>query len=252
LPVLHTSRAGHVATIRLDHGRANALDTALCEALAATVRDLDADAEVHALVVTGSPTMFSAGVDLKAIVAADTAGIEAFLTALDAAFRALLLAQTPIVGAITGHAIAGGAIIAAACDHAIVTDDPRTQLGLSELQVGVPFPTSAIEIVRARCPEAVRTLVWLADTYGPEEAVRMGLVDAMAPAEEVLPRAQALAKRIASAPAGARHLSRAQLWADARAGLSARSDGWDPQVVDGWTSPEGRAAIAAFVAERLG
>jgi enoyl-CoA hydratase len=177
LPVLHTSREGHVATIRLDHGRANALDTALCEALAATVRDLDADAEVHALVVTGSPTMFSAGVDLKAIVAADTAGIEAFLTALDAAFRALLLAQTPIVGAIPGHAIAGGAIIAAACDHAIVTDDPRTQLGLSELQVGVPFPTSAIEIVRARCPEAVRHLfppsVEGPDEYGLSGATRM-------------------------------------------------------------------------------
>lgn len=250
--MLHTSRDGHVATLRLDHGRANALDTELCLTFAATVRDLDADADVHAIVLTGSDRVFSAGVDLKAIVASDTAGIEAFLSALDEAFRALLLADTPIVGAITGHAIAGGAIIAAACDHAVVADDPQARLGLTELQVGVPFPTSAIEIVRSRCPQAVRDLVWLADTHGPEAAVAMGLVDAVVPANEVVARAQAVAARIADAPESTRRLSRAQLWSDARERVATHGDGWDPQVVDGWTSEEGRAQIAAFVAERLG
>ncbi|WP_246394431.1 enoyl-CoA hydratase-related protein, partial [Pseudonocardia pini] len=76
----------------------------------------------------------------------------------------------PVVAAVNGHAIAGGAVLAAAADRVLMADG-RGRFGAPELKVGVAFPQSALEILRHRVGEvALRRVVVEAETYGPAEA----------------------------------------------------------------------------------
>ena len=75
--------------------------------------------------------------------------MRSFLPALSAAFLAVFCSGKPVVAAVNGHAIAGGAILACACDRRVM-DDSGGQFGVTELRVGVPFPPVALEILGTR------------------------------------------------------------------------------------------------------
>jgi enoyl-CoA hydratase len=136
---------GDVVVLRMAHGPVNALDLELLNDLIAQLEDLSDAAPP--MVLTGSGRSFSAGVDLKRMISEPVEYAGEFLRALSAAFLAVFEYPGPSVAAINGHAIAGGFVFAAACDHRVAAAG-GAKLGLSELTVGVPFPTAAIEIVR--------------------------------------------------------------------------------------------------------
>ena len=140
--MLDVEQRSGVAVVRLSHGKVNALDLDLLRAITAALAGLD---ESAAVVITGTGTAFSAGVDLQRIVAGGPAYIQEFLPALSEAFLAIFDHPGPVLAAINGHAIAGGCVIAAACDVRVMS---AGKIGLAELSVGVPFPTSAMEIFR--------------------------------------------------------------------------------------------------------
>jgi enoyl-CoA hydratase len=163
-----------VAVVRLAHGKVNALDLELLDRITATFTDLDAG-RATAIVLTGTGRAFSAGVDLWRIVEGGDDYVRAFLPALDAAFRAVFTCGKPVVAGLNGHAIAGGAILAAACDHRIMAGGT---IGVTELLVGVPFPPTALEILRHAYGErAARRAVLTGATHPPAEALAAGYVD---------------------------------------------------------------------------
>ena len=98
---------GDIAVLRIQHGKANALDLELCQAL---TRELEAfrQSSSHALVITGSNKIFSAGVDLLRVVDEGAPYVRAFLPAMNGAFETLFSLLKPVVAAVNGHAIAGG------------------------------------------------------------------------------------------------------------------------------------------------
>lgn len=250
--MIEVTRDGDVATVRMDHGPVNAADLELLEAIVDTFAELDADDEVAAVVLTGNARAFSAGVDLRRILDEGEDYTRDFLDALARALIAPLRVTAPVVAAVTGHAIAGGAVLAAACDLAVLTDDPRTRVGLAELAVGVPFPTAAIEVMRRRLGPRLGEAVWRADLYAPADALARGFVDEVVPADEVVDRATAIATRLASAPTATRRLTHEQLGRDVEDALAGRAADWDARVADVWCSDAGREAIAAFVERTLG
>ena len=93
-----------IGNVRLAHGKVNALDLELCQAIAETMRGLDTG-DVRAVVLTGTGRAFSAGVDLHRIVAGGTGYVAEYLPALVSAFRAVFDLGKP-VAALNGHAIA--------------------------------------------------------------------------------------------------------------------------------------------------
>ena len=93
----------------------NALDTALCQALSGALDHAAADG-AQAVVLTGTGTVFSAGVDLHQVIAAQDAYLASFLPELRRVFTRLATFELPLVAAVNGHAIAGGYILAAAAD----------------------------------------------------------------------------------------------------------------------------------------
>lgn len=240
-----------IAVVRLDHGPVNAMDIELLEAIDRTFRDLDADEAVEAVVLTGNDRAFGAGVDLKRILAEDASYARDFVATLGATLLSVARTVAPVVAAVNGHAIAGGAVLAAACDHALLVDDDRARVGLAELAVGVPFPTVAIELMRRRLGASLGRAVWRAELHAPADALALGFVDEVVPADEVVDRATAIARRLAAVPAATRRLTHEQLVRDVEDAVGARGADWDGRVADVWASDAGRDAIAAFVERTL-
>jgi enoyl-CoA hydratase/carnithine racemase len=145
---------GAVVVLRMAHGPVNALDLELLNDLIEQLDELSDAAPP--MVLTGAGRSFSAGVDLSRITSEPAGYVAEFLVALVRAFHAVFQYPGLSVAAINGHAIAGGFVLAAACDHRIAADG-GARLGLSELTVGVPFPTAAIEIVRHAVGTAAAT-----------------------------------------------------------------------------------------------
>ena len=250
--MIDVTRDGAVATVRLAHGPVNVCDLEMFEAIADTFATLDADDGVDAIVLAGNDRAFSAGVDLKRLLDGGEDYTRRFLDALDRALIAPLRTTAPVVAAVTGHAVAGGAVLAGACDHAIMTDDPRARIGLAELAVGVPFPSVPLEIMRRRLGPQLSRAVWLAGLVGPEEARATGFVDEVVPADQVLERATEVARRLAALPAITRQLTHEQMVREVEDALAARGADGDARVADAWCSAEVRDAIRDYVHRTLG
>jgi enoyl-CoA hydratase len=189
-----------IAVLRLEHGKVNAMDLALCEALTQQLAQL-ATHSCRAVVITGTGTSFSAGVDLVQLTQGGAEYVGRFLPVMDKFFFALLTFPKPVVAALNGHALAGGCIIAACCDHVVMAEGTG-RVGVTELAVGVPFPTLPFEIMRARLsPHDARDLIYSGRSLLPAEALALGLVDETAAANELLPRAMDAATRLTAIPA---------------------------------------------------
>ena len=182
-----------VAVLAMRHGKANALDTELCQALCGALDDAAADGAA-AVVLTGAGPVFSAGVDLKRVTAGREGYLAAFLPELRRAFTRLATFELPVVAAVNGHAIAGGFILFAAADWAVMAEGPG-RAGVTELLVGVPFPAVALELLRLRAGDAqARPLALSGATFGAGEALARGLVDEAVPAAELAGRSLAAAR----------------------------------------------------------
>jgi enoyl-CoA hydratase len=110
-----------IRTLKLAHGKVSAMDLELGEALIGEFKEA-ADPSVTAVIVTGTGASFSAGVDLFRLIKDGPEYARRFVPVLDEFLLATLTFPKPVVAAINGHAIAGGCILAAACDHRIMTE----------------------------------------------------------------------------------------------------------------------------------
>ncbi len=159
-----------IALVTLQHGKVNALDIEFCAALAARFKDLAAS-DAKAVVLTGQGKAFSAGVDLRRLSDGGADYIRKFLPALHALYDAVFFYPKPVVAAINGHAIAGGAVLAACADRRIMAQGTG-RIGVTELLVGVPFPALAFEIVRFAVPPRFLAEVTLSGaTYDTDAAL---------------------------------------------------------------------------------
>lgn len=198
-----------ILTLRLAHGKASAMDLELCETLRTEIESVAQSHEAKALVLTGTGSIFSAGVDLPRMINAGGDYVQRFVNSLDEVLRALFLFPRPVVAAVNGHAIAGGAIMAFACDYRLMSGG---RIGVPELAVGVPFPPLALEIVRFAIPQQhLQSMVYLARTIEAEAAKIMGIIDEVVPAEQLLERATAVATQLATIPHEAFALTKRQL-----------------------------------------
>jgi len=225
-----------VAVVRLAHGKVNALDVELLREIAAVFTDL-AGSEHPAVVLTGAGRSFSAGVDLWRVIEGGADYVDVFLPALSEALLAVFTLGKPVVAAVNGHAIAGGAILACAADHRLMAD-AGGRIGVTELLVGVPFPPAALEIVRFGLGETLaRAAVVTGRTFTPAEALGAGFADELVPGGELLETAVAAAVRLATAvPADTFRLTKQQLRLPARERIERDRPVYDQPVRDLWVA----------------
>ena len=130
-----------VAVLTMRHGKANALDTELCQALCGALDDAVAGGAA-AVVLTGAGPVFSAGVDLKRVTAGREGYVAAFLPELRRVFTRLAALELPVVAGVNGHAIAGGFILSAAADELVaLIETTRRIVGFTD-QETVPVSYS--------------------------------------------------------------------------------------------------------------
>lgn len=231
-----------LATLRLAHGKVSALDLELLQALTEAMR-AEASSASRALILTGTGTSFSAGVDLARLLAGGSAYIGPFLTALGEALGALFHFPKPVVAAVNGHAIAGGCILALACDVVLMAEG-KGRIGAPELAVGVPFPPSALEVLRARlAPHVLQRVVVRSETFEPTEAHALGLVDEVVTPDALTARARAHAASLGAVPAASFAATKALLREPSRERVRRQEVGFSERLREVWASPPVLAAV---------
>lgn len=244
------SRAGACAVVRVSYGKANAMDTTMLRALRDALQSVDAS-DARALVLTGRGAIFSAGVDLKKLLEGGRRYLETFLPELSGALRELFSFPRPVVAAVNGHAIAGGALMAWACDYRVMASGPG-RIGVPELKVGVPYPLAALEILRfALPPHIAQEAALTGRAWDVTSALEDGMIDEIAEPGELMGRAVSVAEELgATVPASFRSakldLRRPILEAWARHGAA-----HEQSTLEAWASPEVQASVRAFVERTL-
>jgi enoyl-CoA hydratase len=240
-----------VSVVRMAHGKVNAFDVEFLAALRDTFRALD-EGPYGGLVLTGSGRVFSAGVDLHRLTSGGVDYVTEFLRLLSEMFEALFVVERPVVAAVNGHALAGGFVLFSACDLRFLADGPA-RIGLPELRVGVPFPASALEIVRHPTGAGAQRLVATADTFTPQETVAHGWADELVGADDLLPRAIKRARDLATKiPPATFALTKRQLRADAHERIRATRAAFEDDVVERWLDPESWRWIERYMNEVTG
>jgi enoyl-CoA hydratase len=238
-----------IRTLTLAHGKVSAIDLELGAALAAELNKA-ADPLVKAVIITGSGSSFSAGVDLFRLINDGPGYAQRFLPVLDDFLRSTLTFPKPIVAAVNGHAIAGGCILAAACDRRIMTEGTG-RIGIPELAVGVPFPALPLQIMAARVPDShLRDLVFTGRTVQVDEAKIMGLVDEKCPAGMLMDRATEVAQQLAAIPAGAFALTKEAFYLPVLERARQLAD-LDARVRDAWMQQHTYDTIRAYLEKTI-
>jgi enoyl-CoA hydratase len=245
--MIDLTHCGTVTVLRMTHGKANALDLEFCEALTSQFEECQRAASTRALVLTGSGTMFSAGVDLLRLVDEGAAYVRAFLPAINRMFQTLFAFSKPVVAAVNGHAIAGGCIMVCAADWRLMARGAG-RIGIPELLVGGPFPVVPLEIMRfAMHTSHLQSLAYRGLTLAASEAVQYGLVDSVTDTDRLLDEAVAVAESVAALPAEAFTLTKAQLREPALQRMRA-GESTDTDVQNVWASAGTLGAIRGYVA----
>jgi enoyl-CoA hydratase len=224
--------ADGIRTLKLAHGKVSAMDIELGEAFIREMEDANIPS-VKAVILTGSGSSFSAGVDLFRVLKDGPEYGRRFLPVLDNLLRAALTLPKPMVAAVNGHAIAGGCILAAACDHRIMTEG-NGRIGIPELAVGVPFPALPLQIMAARVADGpLRDLVFSGRTVTIDDAKTMGLIDEKCPSGMLMDRALEVAQRMAAIPLGAFALTKEAFYTPILERTKQLAD-LNARVVDAW------------------
>ncbi|MDO9485577.1 MAG: enoyl-CoA hydratase/isomerase family protein [Actinomycetota bacterium] len=230
-----------VVVLRMAHGKVNALDVDLLVAVREAV--LQAPKE-SALVLTGNDRAFSAGLDLRQLLDSPMEYSDQLLDELTTTCLTIFDHPRPVVAAVNGAAIAGGAMLALAADVRMMSTGV---IGLPELRVGVPIPSALMELARYVLGAHLARHVLQGIVIDPEAALAIGFVDELVEPELLLDRAVAEAQSLCEVPAVTYALMKQALHAEARDLMEAGSPEGDDEVADAWTSPAVRAQIQVQV-----
>lgn len=187
-----------IVVVTIDRPPANAMNVELLEDLVAAVETLAAEPP-EAVVLAGRPGFFSAGADLKLAPAYGPDEQRRMVHGINAMALGVYSLPCPVVAAITGHAIAGGFVLALCADHRVAST--AGSYGLTEVKVGIRYPQAAIGVVRAELdPVAARRFALGNRLTDAETCVRAGAFDETVEAEAVLDRALEVAAELAAFP----------------------------------------------------
>lgn len=242
-----TNHDNGIREIQLARPPVNALNLELLRALRTAIDDAVHDG-ANGIVLSGAPGLFSAGVDIPALLGRDRAGVREYWDEFFAVCATLARAPIPLVAAITGHSPAGGAVLALYCDYRVMAEGPY-RIGLNEVQVGLIVP-EAIQLALRRVVGTYRAerLLVAGAMIESAEAAACGFVDELTSVEQVTPRAIHWLGELLALPAHAMLATRAL----ARADLAAAYADLDALPLDDFVEaffhPQTQAVLQQLVA----
>jgi enoyl-CoA hydratase/carnithine racemase len=249
LSLIETRSVGEVLEVRMMRAPVNAMNDALLQELLEALRAA-ALGPARAIVLSGMPGIFSAGLDVPELMTKDAAGMRSFWKLFFDVQRQLAGSPIPVTAAITGHSPAGGAVFAMYCDYRVMAAG-AFRIGMNEVAVGIhPGPVLHGVLKRLVGTRHAELLLSTARMMTSEEALRFGFVDELVPPGEVVDRALAWSQKTLQLPAAAYAATRAIARADLielvrTAGLEGIAQ--DGSLADHWWDPETQAVLTMLV-----
>jgi len=241
-----TFEHGPIRELRMNRPPVNALTADLIVALRQAIETAPQQG-MRALVLSGTPGRFSGGLDVPLLLTLSRPEIAAMWRELYSLLKALAASPIPIVAAITGHAPAGGTVLALFCDCRVMAAGDF-KLGLNEVQVGIPLPPVILAALRRLVgPRQAERLAVSGLLISPQEALEIGLVDEVAPADQVIERALEWCKSRLALPAEAMAVTRREARADL---VEVFERDFDPElqkVTAAWWHPETQSTLRTLV-----
>jgi enoyl-CoA hydratase/carnithine racemase len=228
-----------IRIVKLASGKSNALHPDMVDELLAAVRRVSVDPAAQGLVLASDrPRFFSPGFDVNQVFRLDRCAMTDFFGCFIDLYEALLAVPKPVVAAVSGHAVAGGAVLALTADERVLCEGDY-RFALIEVDLGVELPPKVMRMMIAAGGFAAAADMLLAGAaVGPERALAIGLAHDLAPPADVLLRAVNRCRALAQKPRVAyaaikRHLQEeARLW-------ETKSDRETLHLfLDQWFSPE--------------
>ena len=242
--VLTEVRDDGVATLRLNRPPMNALSQALLGQIAAASLDFAADPAVKAVVVLGGEKAFAAGADIAEF--GDQAAARHVGRAFRAAFDGLAAVPRPVIAAINGYALGGGLELAMSCDLRIASDKAR--VGQPEILLGImPGAGGTQRLTRLVGPAKAKELVWSGRQVRSDEALTIGLVDRVVPADDLEAEALAWAGELASGAVVAMGLAKQAIDEGLDGSLARGLDVEAQAFVEVFGTEDARAGVASFL-----
>lgn len=234
---------GHCTRVDLAGGRGNALSPGRLAALRATFEELASDP--RPVLLTARGRSFCTGLDLLACIALDREGMRDTMARFHAALAAVARHPAPVVAALQGHALAGGALLALAADLRLAARGPG-RFGVHGMALGIPYPDVAVAVAEQQLgPSGAARLLLGGELVGVEEAARRGWVDGLHDADELADAAASRAVGLAG-PAFAATKSRLRRPLFERLAQAGREG--EEQFLDGWFHPATRERLDEAVA----
>jgi 3,2-trans-enoyl-CoA isomerase len=242
-----TTNHGPVRQLQLNRPPANALSPELIVALKAAIETAPSEG-VRALVLSGTPGMFSGGLDVPLWLALDRPALAQAWRDFYSLMRALACSPIPIAAAINGHGPAGGTVLALFCDWRGMAEG-NWKMGFNEVQVGIPLPPVILSAMRrqvgARQAERLGAGGLVVSTA---EALKIGLVDEMIPLEGVVERAVEWCHGLLKLPPEAMTITRKRSRADLVRPFD-QIEGELAEVIAAWWSNEGQTVLRGLAAK---
>ena len=236
-----------LAVITLDRGKANPINLEMLTELIETVKALDADDEVGALVITGKENFFSAGVDLIELYGYDREQSKVFWTQFLQMSSILAAFKKPLVASITGHSPAGGCIIALCADYRIMAQGPYI-IGLNEVPVGIVVPESVFQLYSFWLGKAKAYRYLLeGKLLNVTDALADGLIDEIAEPANVLEIAERKAQGFMKSNPLTWQQTKVNLRGELLGKLSGDNSAALDKMLERWWSAETRTALEKMI-----
>jgi enoyl-CoA hydratase/carnithine racemase len=239
-----TEGSDGISVWRLNHGVTNALNLQLVEALSHKLQEVRESTAVDGVVLaSANDKFFSIGLDVPELLKLTKEDFHTFYHAFNRVCMDLHSLPIPTVAAITGHAVAGGCILAICCDYVFVAAGKKL-MGFNEIKLGLPVPHPADCILRLRVDHrSAREIVETGEFYQPEQALQLGLADRVLPLELVVHEAILKARRLAALPSNAYSLVKRQRVAIVERQVAKR-EAEERVFLERWHSPETQARLS--------
>jgi enoyl-CoA hydratase/carnithine racemase len=236
--------------VRLARGVTNALSPDMVTQLTVALRLAHVDTSIRSIVIaSANDKFFSMGLDLAQIIDLPRSELAPFIGAFNRMCLDLYTSPKPTVAAITGHATAGGCILALCCDYRLIAEG-RKLMGLNEIKLGVPVPLLAYCILQGIVGwRNAREVIDSGEFYAPASALLVGLVDRVLALGDVIPKAVEWAETLGAHPKQAFATNKATRTRPVEEQVRAAGDSADRQFLDCWYSETAQARLREAAAK---
>lgn len=243
---VETTKQENVAILTLARSKVNALNPDVVEDLRSALRRAVSDKEVAALLITGTGSFFSFGFDVPELISYEKPAFKRFVQGFTSLYLDIFQCPKPVVAALNGHTVAGGCMLALACDYRVMAKG-RSKIGLNEVTFGASVFAGSVEmlchLVGHRNAERI---LFTGELYSGERAFALGLVDEVCDAEETMATSMRAARTFTTCDATAQHSIKQILRRPVADRMRALEEASIEDFVEIWYSPGTREQLKSI------